>query len=54
MDKEVKDVLAFDKMVCEFVNRGEYLSAFLMLQNKLREQARRHPVIEDKRTETLN
>jgi hypothetical protein len=54
MDEEVKEVLAFEKLVCEFINKGNYLSAFLMLQNKLRDKAKKYPVIEDKRTETLN
>ena len=39
------------ELVIEYVQKEQYLSAFLQLQQKLREQAKNNQLIEDKRTE---
>lgn len=54
MDKEVKEVLEWEKLICDFVNKGSYLSAYILLGERLRSKAKEDSLVEDKRTETLN
>lgn len=41
-------------LVIEHIEKESYLGAFLMLQERLREQAKNNQLVEDKRTEGIN
>lgn len=49
MDKEVKEVLAWESLICSYINKGNYITAYILIGEKLREQAKNSQLIEDRR-----